>query len=533
MARQQSGESKAPLVIALALFVLTTLVLGVLTYLAYSDMEAVNLAADEAKKKEAAAVKLLEAEKAKALLYRVAVGTATEEDRTNLKNLTKDAKDAVAAEYNIFYKALLTRVAGAVQDVKKKDFVGKSEFVDPKNVFVWNMAADGTLADAPQKPLVDQMVGFYASQQLAQLDAATKQQQADTAKAAYQQAAANEKAMADQLDKALKAVPGKVAAQIKTFEDQANKRAQGFEEASKDYRGEIKAQDDAKAKLNFEIQRREDEIARLRILKTRLEEEQTAKADHFQYDRPHGKILAKRGEVVDINLGSADNVRTGLTFAVHPSDTPIRGMQSRNRPDGRGGQVIVPKAQLEVIEVLGPNLSRARITQETNRIRESVLVGDLLYNSAWRKGSADHIALFGIFDTNGDGTDDIRQLARNLSKMGIVVDAYYDLGKKQWVGEITEKTIYAVEGNIPFKGGAVSASEAIRAAQSAVRTGIETARKDVLERGTKLVKMRDFFPRIGYTVNLDVSENRIDQAASRYLVDDAAAPAAEAGGLSN
>ena len=37
MARQQSGESKAPLVIALAFFVLTTLALGIMVYMAYDE----------------------------------------------------------------------------------------------------------------------------------------------------------------------------------------------------------------------------------------------------------------------------------------------------------------------------------------------------------------------------------------------------------------------------------------------------------------------------------------------------------------
>ena len=113
--------------------------------------------------------------------------------------------------------------------------------------------------------------------------------------------------------------------------------------------------------------------------------------------------------------------------------------------------------------------------------------------------------------------------------MGIIVDAYYDLGQKAWVGELTEKTIYAIEGNIPFKTATLGANDAVRTAQGEVRDAINVARKDVVERGTHLVKMRDFFPRIGYTVNLDVSESRINQAASRYLSTDAGQPADDDG----
>ena len=39
----------------------------------------------------------------------------------------------------------------------------------------------------------------------------------------------------------------------------------------------------------------EDQIARLKVLKSRLEEQQAAETDHFAYDKPHGKVIAKRG----------------------------------------------------------------------------------------------------------------------------------------------------------------------------------------------------------------------------------------------
>ena len=46
----------------------------------------------------------------------------------------------------------------------------------------------------------------------------------------------------------------------------------------------------------------------------------------------------------------------------------------------------VEKATIEVIEVLGPNLSRAGSPSEFDPIRDGVAPGDLLYNSVWRKG---------------------------------------------------------------------------------------------------------------------------------------------------
>ena len=111
--------------------------------------------------------------------------------------------------------------------------------------------------------------------------------------------------------------------------------------------------------------------------------------------------------------------------------------------------MFVPKATIEVIEVLGPEVSRARVTSERSDIRDRALNGDLLYNSVWRKGQSDHIALIGIFDINGDGSDDIETVIRDFNKMGIPVDAYFDLKSKKWVGKLTERTRYLVDGHTP------------------------------------------------------------------------------------
>ena len=85
MARQQPGETKAPLVIALAFFVLTSLGLGVLAGHGQLDLEAADAAVAEAKKEDAA-VKLAETADAKAKLYKVAVGTGNDQDWTDLED---------------------------------------------------------------------------------------------------------------------------------------------------------------------------------------------------------------------------------------------------------------------------------------------------------------------------------------------------------------------------------------------------------------------------------------------------------------
>jgi len=109
--------------------------------------------------------------------------------------------------------------------------------------------------------------------------------------------------------------------------------------------------------------------------------------------QPEGKVVRRFPDnVVEINLGSAALVRPGRTFIVLPNDFPAKGRMSRLRefrePDARGVMrtkvEFVPKGTIEVIEVLGPNLSRARINGEFDQIRDAVLAGDLIYKAVGR-----------------------------------------------------------------------------------------------------------------------------------------------------
>ena len=50
-------------------------------------------------------------------------------------------------------------------------------------------------------------------------------------------------------------------------------------------------------------------------------------------------------------------------------------------PDGRPNPQ--PKGTLEVVNVIGPHLSQARITAVKDANRDPVLVGDVLNNSTW------------------------------------------------------------------------------------------------------------------------------------------------------
>jgi hypothetical protein len=185
MAKQQSGESKAPLVVALSFFVLTTLILGVLTYMAYSDVATQKAAAKQAESDKQAAVNKATEEQAKVLMYKVLVGTDSPGEFDNLKNGGK--AEVAKQEFDAFRAAMVNRLKG-VETKAAKDFVGtgKQLALSPEQVVAWNWT--GTLENPPQTPMIDAVANGYARQMLAAVRLETETKALDQAKQTYLEA---------------------------------------------------------------------------------------------------------------------------------------------------------------------------------------------------------------------------------------------------------------------------------------------------------------------------------------------------------
>ncbi|MCX8140196.1 MAG: hypothetical protein WHU94_03275 [Thermogemmata sp.] len=505
MAKKKSGETNLPLIIALVFFVLTTIAFGVLWYMQYSDHQAKEEAIKKAASERAAAQGLAAEAEMKAKVYRCYLGIADEKDRTDIGAETK-GKDKISAELRRINEELAK--AG-----------GYLAGPPPPGLIIWN-------PDNPTEPPARGLIQSYA-------DARQKLQAAEkTSRDAIQDfrgAVAALKAAADELQKYSldfkkqaddfpKQLNAKIQEVIKRYDDRIRIYASEEEKARK----EIDSQAEQIAKLDREKKLIEQKTQRLEQEVELLMDKMAQKRDVFEYDQPLGTILRRLpNNLVEINLGFRDLVRPGLTFVVLPDDFPQKGRQSRLRrirvPDERGiyqDQVrFVPRGSIEVVEVLGPSLSRARITEEPEPIRDGIAPGDLLYNAVWRRGAADHIALVGIFDINADGRDDIETMVRELASMGIPVDAYYDLRKRQWVGELTAQTRYVVLGMLPVQ----NINDPLRDRKTELIGLINKAVEEAKRRGIQEVGYRDFFPRLGYRVQIDVPPAKINQAAMPFM----------------
>lgn len=514
MAKSKSKETSVPLIFALVFFILTTIAFGVMWYLAFSEQE--KYVAD-AKKEKDAQKPLRDAARdaeVKARVYRLYMGIEIDGVADDKTVIAAEAKpgDAIAAE--------LTKINAAVMKI-----VGVADASAlPAEVAVWTTDDKNKAKDPPAEGLVQLIAKLKnrdVAYEAAKKDGEAYKTQVELMKKAVGDLAGVQKKFADEITR----LPEEFKMKLKGVTDGFDARTKQFVAQEKASNDRITAVTDERDKLSADIRKLTNQLDQLQQNNQIL----TAKADKADkekaaFEEPQGKILRKLPEgVVEINLGSAAGVRPGLTFTLLPADYPEKGRQSRMRalrvPDGKGGyrsvETFVPKGAIEVYEVVGPTLSLARIQPgtELDPIRDGVTVGDLIYNATWRKGVADHVALIGIFDVNGDGTDDIESVVRDLTRMGVPVDAYYDMKKRAWVGQVTERTRYIVEGYLPIN----TAADPNRDEKTKLLGAINAAVKEGKDKGVDTLNFRDFFSRMGYKFRLDVSDDKVNQATAPYL----------------
>ncbi len=231
-------------------------------------------------------------------------------------------------------------------------------------------------------------------------------------------------------------------------------------------------------------------------------------------DQPRGLISrVERGEMVHINVGSDERVMPGLTFSVY-----AKGPGGKPESD--------PKGKIEVVSVLGPKQSLARITQmylsdairsqyvdptrvdpwvkdprEFYRARTSVLAGDLIYNPAWDPTRRVRVALAGVFDLDGDGDNDIDTFRRMLRDMNAEVVAYIDdkAGEPKLVGALDYKTDFLILGGMPETAGekVVDTRRQLAGGQMILLAG--QLQDEATKKGVEIMPLSRFLTRMGYS----------------------------------
>ena len=518
MAKKSTESTNLPLIISLVFFVLTTIGFGVMWYMAYSEQET-HVANVKKEKADADVVRKLNKEQElSARVYRIAMGIDDADDKEKLLAEVK-AGDKASAELKKINEAFEKKGGGA-------------EYAS-----LWPVEADGKIGTPPPKGLVDLAIDATAAKKTA-VDQAKKDRESyagairdmGAASVAFETArklfAASAISLPEDFQKKMQELEKMTVARHKAFIDaEADSRKTNGEKADLLVANERerKIAQDKNDKMKKDLEELASQLA--------------GKEDASKFETPLGKVLRRYQDgTVEIDFGSDAMVKPGLKFTVLPSDYPQKGEQSRmmveRKPDSsgifRGKAQWRAKANIEVVEVKGPNLSICKLILmhagdtpggqkierlEYDDIRDRVIAGDLIYHEYWKKGTADHIALVGQFDTNGDGTDDIEAVVRDFRAMGIPVDAWYDMRTQKWEGKLTPRTRTLIYGEFPINSG----TDPNRDAKTALTTKLFAAIDEAKQKGIKAEPYGRVFPKMGYYARVPLPEDKINQATTRYL----------------
>jgi hypothetical protein len=409
MAKKTSApsDSNTGLIVTLVLFVVATLTLGVFTYLGYSGQTELVEKEKKAQGEVKAAKKALDEETLRRLIIAIATGNEQPGDQQRLNGLKNN------------YKGEFDKTVASLKDLDK-----------------WDANLDRpalTYADKFAKMNKDLSIANNEKKQAEQ-----KRDEAEKAFASERTTFNDNQAKAKQLledtqNKALKDLSDRRDDYAKLIDKLDKELSEGLKNEKQGRADDNSAAEREKKQLRSEIASKIEQLDRIKSL--------VAPPNSLEADTPKGSIIRvdRVAKTVFINLGSADYLKPQVTFSVWGAGTSGRTTANRD-----------PKGRVEVVNILEPHLSVARIVSTNNEFRDPILTGDLLFNPSWNSSQREHIALSGIFDLDGDGHDDTPELVRNLERQGIVVDAWVDLRDRTIKGPgITERTAFLVVGERP------------------------------------------------------------------------------------
>ncbi len=450
MAKKRGGGSGSNLVLILTLvfFILATVILGVTTYMGYSEVD--KAVGEKEKEKKRAAQMQNEADwyRFQARVCREYMGHSMltkEEDRQSLArekgqfkaNTLPYANNAPGlAEFTAFLAKIEPQMPWnapnelAPKDTYESRLQEKDKKYDALAKTRDQLAADRTAAEDKVKKL---------EADLTEAKATFKKAVEDISNKAKEDLAAGQKEL-DTLRAALKEENEKKNREI-TLRAEADKSRDKF-----------------KADLTAESAKRvaaERDKKELREDRDRLRDENRTLAEHAQIDRAavearvmdsnsleklknwrkdwHIVALDQKGTMPYINLGSADGLKPQTTFSIH--SVGINGKLN-----------LTPKGTLEVVRVIGPHLSRARVTSTRDAKADPILKGDKLFNPTWSPNERKRVAIAGLVDLGGEGIDSSEDFRRLLARQNVIVDAFIDTKGKlpEIKGEVGSNTDYLV-----------------------------------------------------------------------------------------
>jgi hypothetical protein len=165
----------------------------------------------------------------------------------------------------------------------------------------------------------------------------------------------------------------------------------------------------------------------------------------FAYEKSDGQItwVSARTGKVWINRGRADGLQKQVSFAIFGAE-----QNGVARSESKG--------KIEVTEILGEHLAEARIVED--KPTDPIMLNDHVYTPLWQPGRAEHFAIAGKLDIDGDTKSDVAFVKDLIRRNGAALDAELQPdGTIQ--GEMQINTRYLILGE-PFEGAAAETNYA-------------------------------------------------------------------------
>ncbi len=227
--------------------------------------------------------------------------------------------------------------------------------------------------------------------------------QADADVANARQAEDMAKQRRDEMQKTLESEQQKFTQDRDNINQQQEKTRDSLTKMSREYTGYQKKSIVEKKQLEQKSEQFKNTI------ETQRQQLNVLRNPKFESTQGEIRYVMRGGEVVTINLGSADALRPGVTF----------GVIDRDETRLQDAKV---KATIQVTKIRGQHLAEARVVA-LPALETPIIEGDYIYSPFWAPGRRVKIALAGDIDIDGDKRPDNDALAGLIKAAGAEVTA--------------------------------------------------------------------------------------------------------------
>jgi hypothetical protein len=230
------------------------------------------------------------------------------------------------------------------------------------------------------------------------------QTQADADVQNAKQAQAMAETRRDEMQKTLESEQQKFTDDRNRINQQQEETRDSLTKMSREYTNYQKV---AKAK-EVQLVQKSDQLKN--TIETQRQQLNVLRNPKFETTQGEVRYVMATGDVVTINLGSADALRPGVTFGVIA------------REDATRLQDAEVKATIQVTRVRSQHLAEARVVAFPS-LDSPIIEGDLIYSPFWAPGRRVKIALAGDIDIDGDDRPDNQALQGMIKAAGAEVAA--------------------------------------------------------------------------------------------------------------